>query len=35
LLDQAAIIACIDCSGSMSNPDGHGITREAWATAFS
>ena len=31
---KGAIIACVDCSGSMNNPDGHGITREAWAKAF-
>jgi uncharacterized protein with von Willebrand factor type A (vWA) domain len=30
---QGAIIACIDCSGSMSAPGVGGITGEAWAKA--
>ncbi|MFF3441800.1 VWA domain-containing protein [Streptosporangium sp. NPDC002721] len=29
-----AIIACVDCSSSMTKADGNGITREAWAKAF-
>lgn len=31
---QGAIIACIDCSYSMLNPDEHGITGEAYAKAL-
>lgn len=31
---QGAIIACIDCSGSMEMPDEHGITGEAYAKAL-
>lgn len=30
---QGAIIACIDCSGSMRRPAGSGVTGEAWAKA--
>jgi uncharacterized protein with von Willebrand factor type A (vWA) domain len=32
---QGAIIACVDCSGSMSSPaGGSGISGEAWSKAF-
>jgi uncharacterized protein with von Willebrand factor type A (vWA) domain len=30
---QGAIIAAVDCSGSMASPDTNGITGEAWAKA--
>ncbi|MEV0754983.1 VWA domain-containing protein [Streptosporangium sp. NPDC050280] len=30
---EGAIIACVDCSGSMKSKDGSGVTREAWAKA--
>jgi uncharacterized protein with von Willebrand factor type A (vWA) domain len=30
---QGAIIACIDCSGSMDTPRAGGVTAEAWAKA--
>lgn len=30
---QGAIIACVDCSGSMT-AQHHGVTREAWSKAF-
>lgn len=32
-IGQGAIIACIDCSGSMRHPYAGGITGEAWAKA--